>query len=141
MDPSIGDITRQFDPRIAALLGWVVVAIKVLIDWLKTVKELPVWAPPALAFIGALLVLTTLMVALGIPLTEQLLAQATLSALIATVLAIGQTALQARTKPTATPAVDAVAPSVDEVADEIEDRLKNQPARRRPRPALEDEAP
>lgn len=147
MDPGIGSVVTQFDPRIAALLGWVVVAVKVLVDWLKTVKTMPAWAPPALAFLGACGVLVILMLALDIPLTPQLLAQGALSALVATVLAIGQTALQARTKPSepTPPPVDGAgssdtAPTVEEVADEIEERMKSTPARRRPRPVLEDEA-
>lgn len=153
MSPDVGAIVTQFDPRIAALLGWVVVVTKTAIDWLKTFKELPVWAPPALAFLGALLALTTLMVALGIPLTEQLLAQAALSALVATVLAVGQTALQSRTKPGTPQPTEGVllegptVPTAEEVADIIERRLKETPptdrvtdvpARRRPRPVLED---
>lgn len=156
MDPQIGSVISQFDPRIAALLGWVVVVTKTSIDWLKTFKELPVWAPPALACVGAMLVLVLLMSALGIPLTEQLLAQAALSSLIATILAIGQTALQARTKPGAPQPIEGVLvegpaiPTVGEVADELERRMKQEqadpetppaPVRRRPRPVLEDEAP
>lgn len=102
MDPTVGSITTQFDPRMAALLGWVVVMVKVLIDWIKTTTTLPTWAPPALAVVSAFCVLFLLMLALGIPLSPQLIAQAALSALVATVLAIGQTALQARTKPSDT---------------------------------------
>ncbi len=138
MDPNVSAIITQFDPRMAALLGWVVVIAKTSVDWLKTFKELPVWAPPLLAFLGACMVIVLLMLALGIPLTEQLLAQAILSALIATVLAIGQTALQSRTIPS-TVQVPVAAPSVDAVADEIEEQLKAQPARRRPRPILDEE--
>jgi hypothetical protein len=137
MDPGIGSVVTQFDPRIAALLGWVVVAVKVLVDWLKTVKTMPAWAPPALAFLGACGVLVILMLALDIPLTPQLLAQGALSALVATVLAIGQTALQARTKPSepTSPPIDGAGsadtvPSVTEIADELERRSRTSRVRK-----------
>lgn len=123
-EPSIISITQQFDPRLAALLGWVVVLVKVLVDWLKTAKTLPSWAPPGLAFGAAWVLLVVLMLALGIPLSAQLVAQAVLCALIAAVLAIGQTALQGRTKPNDI--------TVSAVADELERRLKQTPAASEP---------
>lgn len=119
-DPSIISITSQFDPRIAALLGWVVVIVKVLVDWLKTVATLPRWAPPGLAFAAAWVLIVVLMLALAIPLSAQLVAQALLCALIAAVLAIGQTALQGRTKPNDV--------TVKAVADELELRAAERAA-------------
>ena len=107
MDPTIISITSGFDPRMAAVLGWVVVMVKVLVDWIKTAATLPKWAPPALAFGAAFCVIFLLMLALGVPISVQIGAQSVLAALIATVLAVGQTALQERTKPSpdSTPAV------------------------------------
>ena len=119
-------ITNQFDPRVAALLGWVTVLTKVAVDWLKTAFTLPRWAPPFLAFVAALVVLLLLMLAFGVPFSPQLGAQAVLSALISTVLAIGSTALQQRTRPTTPPETATVvtAPSVAEIADELERRAR-----------------
>lgn len=97
-DPSLISITTNFDPRLALLVGWVTLITKTLVDWIKTVKTLPTYAPPALAFAGAWSLMVLLMLALGIPATVQLVAQATICALIATVLAVGQTALQSRGK-------------------------------------------
>jgi hypothetical protein len=119
-DPTIISITSQFDPRLAALLGWVVVLVKVLVDWLKTAAALPTWAPPGLAFAAAWVLIVVLMLALGIPLSAQLVAQAILCALIAAVLAIGQTALQSRTK-----ANDI---TVAAIADELEARAAERAA-------------
>ena len=145
-------ITNQFDPRIAALLGWVTVLTKVAVDWLKTAMTLPRWAPPFLAFVAALVVLLLLMLAFGVPFSPQLGAQAVLSALISTVLAIGSTALQQRTRPTTPPeeAPAVVGPSVGEIADELLRRQRNErvrdvematdaPRRPRPRPPLVEE--
>lgn len=119
-DPSVISIASQFDPRLAALLGWVVVLVKVLVDWLKTAATLPKWAPPGLAFVAAWMLIIVLMLALDIPLSAQLVAQAILCALIAAVLAIGQTALQARTKPNDV--------TVAAVADELELRAAERQA-------------
>lgn len=100
----IAGITSQFDPRLAALLGWVTLVVKVLVDWLKTAVVLPRWAPPLAAFGSAAVLLPLLGIALGIEMTAQLAAQAVILALVATVLAIGTTALQARTLPSDAPA-------------------------------------
>jgi hypothetical protein len=101
MDPTLGGIVNQFDPRLVPLLGWVVYAVKVLTDWVKTATTLPKWAPPAIAFGSAVVLLLLLMLAIGIGITGQLAAQAVMLAVIAAGLAIGATAMQARTKPSA----------------------------------------
>lgn len=111
-DPTIISITSSFDPRLALLVGWVTLITKTSVDWLKTARTMPTWAPPALAFVFAWSLMVLLMLAMGVPLTAQLVAQATICALVAVVLAVGQTALQARTK-----ASDV---TVAAVADELE---------------------
>lgn len=113
-DPTIISITSSFDPRLALLVGWVVLLTKTAVDWLKTAVVLPPWAPPALAFLFAWALMVLLMLAMGVPLTGQLVAQATICALVATVLAVGQTALQSRTRPTEV--------TVAAIADELETR-------------------
>ena len=118
----ISDITKLFDPRLAALLGWIVVASKVGVDWIKTVTTLPKWAPPAICFVMTAALMLLVMVALGIPITPQLAAQGIIMAIIGTVLAIGSTALQARTNPS-TDTTTATA-----IVDEIEGRLRAEPA-------------
>lgn len=97
---ALGSITSQFDPRLAALLGWVVLVTKIGVDWLKTATTLPKWGPPAAAFVTGVVLFVLLMVALGIGFSAQLVAQAIILALISTAMAIGATVLQARTKPT-----------------------------------------
>jgi hypothetical protein len=108
VDPSLTSITSQFDPRLAALLAWVVLVVKLLVDWIKTATVLPPWAPPALAFLSAAILIPLLAVAIGIGMTPQLVAQAVVLALIATVLAIGVTAVQQRTLPSSS-----VPPEID----------------------------
>lgn len=119
MDPTLISITTQFDPRIVALLAWVVLIAKVAVDWVKTTASLPRWAPPASSFGLSVVLLLLLMVALEIPLAARLVAQAVLCALVATLLAIGTTALQSRTRPALPdPAL------VQATADELERRLR-----------------
>jgi hypothetical protein len=116
MDPSLTGITSQFDPRLAALLGWVVIVVKLLVDWIKTAATLPKWGPPALAFVFAAILIPILAIALGIDMTARLGAQAVILALIAAVLAIGSTALQGRTIPSDPSTL------AQEAADEVERR-------------------
>jgi hypothetical protein len=99
MDQGLGSILNQFDPRMAALMGWVVFTCKIVVDWIKSAVSMPKWGPPVSAFITSLVLIILLMLALGIGLTGQLAAQATIMALISAALSIASTALQARTNP------------------------------------------
>ena len=117
----ISSITNAFDPRLAALLGWCVIAAKVGVDWIKTATTLPKWGPPSICFGAMVVLILLLMLALAIPITPQLAAQAIIMAIIGTVMAIGSTALQARTT-LSTDTTTAMA-----IVDEIEGRMRATP--------------
>jgi hypothetical protein len=116
----ISSIVSQFDPRLAAVLGWIILMSKMGIDWLRTAATLPKWAPPAICFGSTTVLILLVMLALGIPATMQLVAQGVLLAIIGTAIAIGSTALQSRTNPS-TDTTTATA-----IVDEIQERIREQ---------------
>lgn len=118
MDPSISGIVLQFDPRLAAIFGWLILMAKFGVDWLKTAATLPKWGPPAACFGAVLLLAILAMLALDIPITVKLSAQAIIMSIIGTAIAIASTVLQARTNPS----VDTMTAAA--IVDDIQRRIQ-----------------
>lgn len=109
------DILKLIDPRLAVWLPWVALVSKIGVDWIKSAIVLPKWGVPASCLGIALALTMLLMLAGGIGMTGQLVAQGIIMAMIATIVAIGMSSLQARTMPSKeTSAIEAKA--VDRIA-------------------------
>lgn len=123
------DILKIIDPRLAVWIAWLVLISMIAVDWVKAIKAFPVWAPPAMAFGANVVMAVTLALAIGVSMSGQVAAQCVILALVATVGAIGASALKGKAVPRdeRTPTLASVtlealhehAPTADEIAERV----------------------
>lgn len=111
------DVLKIIEPKLAVWLAWLILVSVVVVDWIKAIKAFPVWAPPAMAFGANVFLSIVLALAIGIPMSGQIAAQCIILATVATVGAIGISALKGKAVPRDDPpAVAAPSPTADEIA-------------------------
>lgn len=92
-------MSKLIDPRLGVWLPWVTLAAMIGVDWIKTAVTLQKWAAPAIC-LGLSILLTFLLAgAAGVEFSGQIVSQGVLMSIVATVLAMGSSALKSRTLP------------------------------------------
>ena len=87
---------RIIDPRLGVLLPWLILVSMTAVDWAKAYKEFPTWAPSAMCLLINVIMAPIVSMALEIELTAKVGAQCFLIAVVATIGAMGASALKGK---------------------------------------------
>jgi len=91
-------VVEQFQPNIITTALAAATIAKILVDLVRSAQQVPAWASPVMALVGAEIAALLLLVSSGAALTPQTLAQAAIAGMLAAGTAVGATELQRREK-------------------------------------------